>query len=98
MDKDFVFGASSSAYQIEGAYDEGGKGPSIWDIYVQKEGKISGGDTGNVACDHYHRMKEDVVLMKETGIKAYRFSVSWARILPEGVGEVNPEGIGFTIA
>ena len=95
MDKDFVFGASSSAYQIEGAYDEGGKGPSIWDIYVQKEGKISGGDTGNVACDHYHRMKEDVVLMKETGIKAYRFSVSWARILPEGVGEVNPEGIGF---
>ncbi len=95
MKKGFLFGAASSAYQIEGAYNEDGKGPSIWDIYVQKEGLVFGGETGNIACDHYHRMKEDVALMKEIGLKAYRFSVAWSRILPEGTGRINPEGIAF---
>ncbi len=95
MKKGFVFGASSAAYQIEGAYNEDGKGRSIWDDYVRIPGKIFNGDTGDIACDHYHRYKEDVALMKKIGIKAYRFSVAWTRILPNGTGEVNQKGIEF---
>ena len=82
--KNFIWGAASADYQIEGAYDEDGKGAGIWDAL--SEGHVKHGENGNVACDHYHRYKEDVAIMKELGLKAYRFSVSWPRIMPrEGV-------------
>lgn len=90
--KDFIWGAASAAYQVEGAYNEDGKGMGIWDAL--SDGHVKHGDNGNVACDHYHRYKEDVALMKEMGLKAYRFSVSWPRIIPEE-GVVNPKGIEF---
>jgi beta-glucosidase len=90
-----IFGAATAAYQIEGAWDEDGKGPSIWDTFVRLPGRIREGDTGDVACDHYHRYEEDVALMAELGLQAYRFSVSWARVLPEGVGRVNAPGLDF---
>lgn len=93
--KDFVWGAASSAYQIEGAAAEGGKGPSIWDAFCREEGRIYNGDSGEVACDHYHRYPEDVALMADMGLDAYRFSLSWPRIFPTGKGEVNPEGLAF---
>lgn len=89
---DFLWGAASAAYQVEGAYNEDGKGLSIWDAL--SEGHVAHGDTGNVSCDHYHRFKEDVALMKKLGIKAYRFSVSWPRIIPEK-GKVNEKGLDF---
>lgn len=92
---DFVWGAATSSYQIEGAWNEAGKGPSIWDAFCQIPGKIHQNQSGRVACDHYHRLEEDVALMKETGLKAYRFSVSWPRIQPTGKGAINPEGIAF---
>lgn len=88
-------GAATSAYQIEGAYAEDGKGLNIWDVYTHEPGHIYGGHTGDTACDHYHRMPEDVALMKESGLNAYRFSVSWARLLPEGAGRVNEAGVDF---
>ena len=91
----FLWGAATAAYQIEGAHDADGKGPSIWDMMSRKEGAIPGGVTGDIACDHYHRMKEDVAMMKEMGLTAYRFSISWARILPEGTGRVNQAGLDF---
>ena len=91
----FVWGGATSAYQIEGAWNAGGKGPSIWDVFCLIPGKVHNGETGNIACDHYHRLEEDVALMKQLGLKAYRFSISWPRILPAGRGTVNPEGIGF---
>ncbi len=87
--KEFVWGAASAAYQIEGAWNEDGKSDSIWDVFCRKPGTIFRGQTGEVACDHYHRWKEDVALMRELGLKAYRFSVSWPRILPDGTGAVN---------
>lgn len=93
--KDFVWGAATASYQIEGAFDEDGKGRNIWDEFTHTEGKITDKSTGDIACDHYHRYKEDVKLMAELGIKAYRFSVSWSRILPDGTGEVNQKGIDF---
>lgn len=93
--KDFVWGAATASYQIEGAAYEDGKGLNIWDDYCKIPGKILNGDNGDIACDHYHRYKEDVALMKQLGIKAYRFSVSWARILPNGIGKVNPKGLEF---
>ena len=93
--KDFIWGAATSAYQIEGAANEDGKGPHIWDVFVKNSGKIDSGHTGDVACDHYHRFREDVALMKELGLKGYRFSIDWARILPEGTGRVNEAGIVF---
>lgn len=93
--KDFVWGAATSAYQIEGAAFEDGKGPSIWDIYAHQPGKVFDGHTGDVACEHYHRMEEDIKLMARLGVKAYRFSVSWPRVLPEGVGAVNEKGLSF---
>lgn len=95
MKQPFVFGAATSSYQIEGAFQEGGKGFNIWDIYVREKGKIYNGHTGDIACDHYHRFREDVALMKEIGLQAYRFSINWARILPDGIGAVNQEGIRF---
>ena len=93
--ENFVWGAATASYQIEGAAREGARGPSIWDAMCQTRGKISGGDTGDVACDHYHRFAADVELMKEIGLRAYRFSIAWPRIQPDGKGEPNPEGIAF---
>jgi beta-glucosidase len=91
----FRWGVATSAYQIEGAAREDGKGPSIWDIYSHTAGKIRNGDTGDVANDHYHRYREDVALMRELGVDAYRFSIAWPRIFPDGVGEPNPAGVDF---
>ena len=93
--KDFVWGAGASAYQIEGAWNEDGKSDSIWDVFCRKPGAIFRGQTGEVACDHYHRWKEDVALMRELGLKAYRFSISWPRVLPDGTGAVNEKGLQF---
>lgn len=87
--KEFVWGAASAAYQIEGAWNEDGKSDSIWDVFCRKPCAIFRGQTGEVACDHYHRWKEDVALMRELGLKAYRFSISWPRVLPDGTGAVN---------
>lgn len=93
--KDFVWGAATSAYQIEGAVNTGGKGRHIWDIYTDEPGRVFEGHTGEIACDHYHRFREDVKLMKEIGLKGYRFSVDWSRVLPDGFGCANEEGIAF---
>jgi beta-glucosidase len=91
----FTWGVSTSAYQIEGAVREDGRGPSIWDMYSRLPGKIAGGDTGDIACDHYHRYREDVALMQKLEVDAYRFSVAWPRVLPEGRGAVNEAGLAF---
>ncbi len=91
----FVWGAATASYQIEGGWDEGGKGESIWDRFSHTPGHVANGETGDVACDHYHRWRDDVALMSELGLKAYRFSVAWPRILPAGRGAVNPGGIDF---
>jgi beta-glucosidase len=91
----FLWGVSTSSYQIEGAANEDGRGPSIWDTYSRLPGKIKNGDTGDVACDHYHRYREDVALMQEFGVQAYRFSVAWPRIMPEGRGAINKAGLAF---
>ncbi|NUR48285.1 MAG: beta-glucosidase [Hamadaea sp.] len=92
---DFLWGAATASYQIEGAVAEGGRTPSIWDTFSHTPGRTVNGDTGDVACDHYHRVGEDVALMAKLGLKAYRFSTSWSRIQPHGRGPVNPEGIAF---
>lgn len=91
----FVWGAATSAYQIEGAWNDDGKGESIWDRFSHTPGKIADGSTGDVACDHYHRYPEDMAVMKAIGLGAYRFSISWPRILPRGHGAVNPKGLAF---
>jgi len=91
----FLLGAATSAYQIEGATQEDGRGPSIWDTFAQRPGAILDGSSGEPACDHYHRFPEDIRLMRELGLKAYRFSVAWPRILPEGRGRINPKGLAF---
>ena len=91
----FVFGAATAAYQIEGAAAEGGRGPSIWDTYCRVPGRVARGESGDVACDHYHRYPEDVALLRELGVDVYRFSIAWPRVLPTGKGEVNPEGLAF---
>jgi beta-glucosidase len=91
----FVFGVASSAYQIEGAVNEDGRGPSIWDAFAHQPGRTANGETGDVACDHYHRWEDDLDLMRGLGVDAYRFSVSWPRVLPEGTGHVNQPGLGF---
>jgi beta-glucosidase len=91
----FLWGAATAAYQIEGAWNEAGKGESIWDRFSHTPGKVLGGDTGDVACDHYHRWRDDIGLMRELSLHAYRLSISWPRVLPEGVGAVNSAGLDF---
>ncbi len=91
----FVWGAAAASYQVEGAAFEDGKGWSVWDMFCRKEGTIWRGQNGDVACDHYHRYREDVALMQSVGLKAYRLSVSWPRVLPEGRGAVNDKGLEF---
>jgi len=92
---DFVWGVASASYQIEGAADIDGKGPSVWDMFCRKPGAIWRGQNGDVACDHYHRFRDDVTLMQTLGIPNYRMSISWPRVLPEGVGAVNTRGLDF---
>ncbi|MDO9086981.1 MAG: GH1 family beta-glucosidase [Anaerolineaceae bacterium] len=92
---DFLWGVSTSAYQIEGAWNEEGKGESIWDRYSHQPNHILNNGNGDIACDHYHSMPQDVALLKELGVKSYRFSVSWSRVLPLGFGEKNQKGLDF---
>ncbi len=91
----FLWGVSTSSYQIEGATEAHGRGPSIWDTRCRMRGRVANGDTGEVACDHYHRYGEDVALMKALGVAAYRFSVAWPRVLPRGRGLANEAGLAF---
>ncbi|MGK5445953.1 GH1 family beta-glucosidase [Streptomyces radiopugnans] len=92
---DFTWGVATSAYQIEGAVAEDGRSPSIWDTFCRVPGAIAGGDNGDIACDHYHRWREDIALMKELGVTSYRFSIAWPRIVPGGDGAVNRAGLDF---
>jgi beta-glucosidase len=92
---DFLWGVATSAYQIEGAPLADGAGPSIWQRFSHTPGRTANGDTGDVACDHYHRYEQDVAIMADLGVNAYRFSISWSRILPEGTGRVNEKGLDF---
>lgn len=92
---DFVWGAATASYQIEGAASEDGKGLSVWDVFTRKPGAVWRGHNGDIACDHYHRFADDVALMRQLGLNAYRFSISWPRVLPEGTGRVNPAGLDF---
>ncbi len=91
----FVWGTATASYQIEGAVREGGRQPSIWDTFSHTPGKVVGGDTGDIACDHYHRWAQDVALMRAIGAGAYRFSVAWPRVIPAGIGAVNEAGLDF---
>lgn len=91
----FLWGAATASYQIEGAWNEDGRGESIWDRFTKTPGKIKDSSTGDVACDHYHRWREDIALMKDLGLQAYRFSIAWPRILPQGRGQVNQAGLDF---
>jgi beta-glucosidase len=91
----FLWGAATASYQIEGAWNADGKGESIWDRFSHTPGKITNGDTGDVACDHYHRYQDDIALMRQLGLKAYRFSTAWTRVLPAGRGTVNAAGLDF---
>lgn len=93
--KDFILGAATAAYQIEGAVDLDGRGPSIWDTFCHRKGKIDNGHTADVACDHYHRYQEDIGIMQDINLDAYRFSISWSRVLPQGTGKINPKGLAF---
>lgn len=90
-----IYGTATAAYQIEGAAFEDGKGLSVWDVFCERPKAIKNGDTGNISCDHYHKYKEDIRLLSELGVNSYRFSINWPRILPNGIGEVNPKGIIF---
>ncbi|WP_329577593.1 GH1 family beta-glucosidase [Kitasatospora sp. NBC_01250] len=91
----FRWGASTAAYQVEGAVDEDGRGPSIWDVFTARPGAVRDSRTGEIACDHYHRHTEDVALMRDLGLDGYRFSIAWPRIQPTGAGSANPAGLGF---
>ena len=91
----FLWGAATAAYQIEGGAEDGGRGRSVWDDFSHTEGKVAHGHTGDIACDHYHRLDEDLALMADLGLQSYRFSISWSRVLPGGFGEVNREGLDF---
>jgi beta-glucosidase len=93
--EDFVWGVATASYQIEGAAFEDGRGMSVWDMLCRKPGAVWSGHTGDVACDHYHRYPEDVQLMKALGVGAYRLSIAWPRIMPEGIGPINEKGLGF---
>ena len=92
---DFAWGAATAAYQIEGAAAEDGRGPSVWDVFCRRPEAVWQGHSGAVACDHYHRYAEDVALMKAIGLKGYRLSISWPRVIPEGTGKVNEKGLAF---
>ncbi len=92
---DFIWGAATAAYQIEGAWNVDGKGESIWDRFSHTPGKIINEDNGDVACDHYHRYQDDIGLMKQLGLNAYRFSIAWSRVLPNGVGAANEKGLDY---
>ena len=96
--KGFLWGAATAAHQIEGSPLADGAGPSIWTRFAHTPGMMLNGDTGDVACDHYNRWRDDVKLMRELGLQAYRFSVSWSRILPDGTGRVNQKGLDFYCA
>ncbi|CAM5558369.1 putative Beta-glucosidase [Streptomyces afghaniensis 772] [Streptomyces afghaniensis] len=91
----FFFGAATASYQIEGAYDQDGRGPSIWDTFCREPGRVADGATGDVACDHYHRYREDIALLRELGVDSYRFSIAWPRIQPAGSGPANSAGLDF---
>ena len=93
--KGFLWGSATASYQVEGAANVDGRGPSIWDTFSHTPGKTHNGDTGDVADDYYHRYKEDIQLMKHIGLKTCRFSVSWTRIYPTGTGAINPKGLDF---
>ena len=93
--ENFVWGAATAAYQVEGAVQEDGRGLSIWDTFSHTPGKTRNGDTGDIACDSYHRWAEDIALLKEMHLKAYRFSIAWPRIFPQGTGPVNPAGLAW---
>jgi beta-glucosidase len=95
LPRDFTFGVASASYQVEGAVTEDGRGRSVWDTFCERPGAIANGDSGAVACDHYHRFREDVALLKELGVDSYRFSIAWPRVLPTGAGEVNEAGLDF---
>jgi beta-glucosidase len=91
----FLWGVATAAYQIEGAVNVDGRGPSIWDTFSHTPGKVFQGQTGDVACDHYHRWPDDIKLMQQLGVSAYRFSVAWPRIYPQGTGPINATGLEF---
>jgi len=91
----FIWGTATSAYQVEGAVKEDGRGPSIWDTFSHQPGHIADGTSADRANDHYHRYKEDVGLIRELGVKHYRFSIAWPRVFPEGTGAPNPKGLDF---
>jgi beta-glucosidase len=92
---DFTWGAATAAYQIEGAWNTDGKGSCIWDTFCRQPGRVFESHTGEVACDHYHRWREDVELLRGLGVKAYRCSIAWSRVLPAGIGKVNAKGLAF---
>ena len=96
--KDFAWGVATASYQIEGGAYEADKGLNVWDIGSATEGRIFDCHRGDVGCDHYHRFKEDVAIMKKMGVKAYRFSINWARLIPEGTGKVSEDGKRFYLA
>src|ERR1700759_2804047 len=91
----FVWGTATASYQIEGAVAEDGRAPSIWDTFSHTPGKVLGGDTGDVADDNYHRVRGDIAIMKEIGLRSYRFSIAWPRVIPTGSGAVNQRGVDF---
>jgi len=91
----FIWGTATSSYQVEGAVNEDGRGASIWDTFTHQAGKIDDGSNGDVACDHYHRYKDDVRLIRDLGCRAYRFSIAWSRLFPDGAGAANPKGLDF---
>ena len=91
----FLWGAATSSYQIEGAVAEDGRGPSIWDTFAHTAGRIARGENADVACDHYHRWRDDIAVMRSLGVNAYRFSIAWPRVVPGGAGAVNQVGLAF---
>src|SRR5271166_5668166 len=93
--KGFLWGCSTAAYQVEGGAKDGGRGPSLWDVFSHTPGKTHNGDTGDVSADSFHLYKDDVQLMKNLGVQTYRMSISWSRIFPNGAGAPNPEGVDY---
>src|SRR4051812_33560387 len=92
---EFVWGAAAAAYQIEGTGKDSGRGACVWEMFCRKEGAVYSGHTGDVACDHIHRWREDIAIMKQLGLQAYRLSISWPRVLPDGTGAINERGLAF---